>query len=71
MLSDRGATAIIYLVSAIWAANMIVSMLPGSTYQPDPSIHGIFTVIVGGAFALRAKTDRKDNDDDRAGGHRR
>lgn len=61
MLSDRGATAIIYLVSAVWAANMIVSMVPGSNYQPEPSIHGIFTVIVGGAFAVRARVGKDDD----------
>lgn len=69
MLSDRGATAIIYLVSGIWGANMIVSMFPEANYQPDPSIHGIFTLIVGGAFAVRARAQGKS--DDRGGDHKR
>lgn len=69
MLSDRGASAIIYLVSAIWAANMVVSMIPQANYQPDPSIHGIFTVIVGGAFAVRAKAGNSDKGD-RGGDHK-
>lgn len=68
MLSDRGASAIIYLVATIWGANMIVSMVPGSNYSPDPSIHGIFTVIVGGAFAVRAKVNSSDKD--RGGDHK-
>lgn len=55
MLSDKGATTIIYVVTAIWAANMLVSMIPAADYQPDPALHGIFTLIVGGAFALKNK----------------
>lgn len=69
MLSDRGASVIIYLVSGVWAANMIISMIPPLHYQPDPAIHGIFTVIVGGGFAVRAKVEnRREND---GGDHRK
>lgn len=69
MLSDRGYSAIIYLVAAIWGVSMIVSVVPGSNYKPDPAIHGIFTTIVGGSFVLRAKAESRQ---ERSGGdHRR
>jgi hypothetical protein len=62
VLSDRAASTIIYLVAAIWGANMIIAMIPGSGYKPSPEIHGIFTVIVGGAFAARARNDKPGGD---------
>ena len=56
MLSDRAWSTIIYLVAAVWGANMVIAMIPGSGYKPEPEIHGIFTLVLTGAFAARSKS---------------
>lgn len=71
MLSDRGYSAIIYLVAIVWGVNMIVSIIPGSGYKPDPAVHGIFTTIVGGSFVLRAKAESRQERERTGGDHRR
>ena len=65
MLSDKASTIIIYLVAIVWVGNMVAAMIPGTYYRPDPAVHGIFTLIVGGAFALRAQSEGKGRGDDK------
>lgn len=55
MVSDRTANIVIGVVTAIWAGNVLVGMIPATGYQPSEGINAIFTAIVGGAFALRAR----------------
>jgi len=46
------ATAVVVLVSAVWAGNFAASVfVPG--YSSDASINFVFASIVGGAMALR------------------
>lgn len=59
-MSDRTANIVIGVVTAIWAGNVIAGMLSINGYASSEGINGIFTLIVGGAFALRAKS-RTDN----------
>lgn len=54
-MTDKTATIVIYVVTAIWAGNVVVGMIPGSAYQPSEGINAIFTAVIGGAFALRAR----------------
>lgn len=56
MISDRTANAIIAVVTAIWAGNILAGMLPALDHEPSESVNGIFMAIVGGAFALRARS---------------
>lgn len=59
MISDRTATIIIGVITVVWTANIVAGMfLKG--YDTDPAINGIFTLIVGGAFALRHSALSKD-----------
>lgn len=58
MLPQRLASAIIVLVSLVWLANFLLQfIIPG--YHPDSYIHGIFTTVIGGAFAL-SRRDRSE-----------
>ena len=66
MLTDRAATVLIAVVTAIWAVNIIAGMFAFNGYQPSESLNGIFMGIVGGAFALRARAHRGSDDDDEA-----
>ena len=59
MISDKTRTALIWVVTAVWAANFGVGLIPPLDYEPDQTINGIFMAIVGGLFALGART-RKD-----------
>ena len=68
MISDRGATLIVYVVLGIWGAGMLASMWPGSEYRVDPIVHGIFTTTVVGSLTYRMK---KDADSDKTGGSHR
>jgi hypothetical protein len=54
-MSDRTANRVIALVAAVWAANMIAAMWPGSNYQPPEAVNGAFMTIVGGAFLARSR----------------
>lgn len=56
-MNDRTATIVIGIVTTIWAGNILAGMLRFNEYQPSESINGIFMAIVGGAFALRAKSN--------------
>ena len=54
-MSDKTATFIIAIVTAVWAANIVAGMLRWNDYAPSESVNGIFMVIVGGTFAARAR----------------
>lgn len=56
------ASILISVVTAIWAANIIMGMIAFRGYHPDQAINGIFMVIVGGAFALRYRSSDKGGD---------
>lgn len=60
MISDRTATILIGVITAIWAVNIVAGMFQFNSYRPSESINGIFLTIVGGAFALRARGEKKD-----------
>lgn len=55
-MSDRTATAVIGVVTTVWAGNIIAGMFQINGYTPSESLNGIFMAIVGGAFALRARS---------------
>lgn len=61
MISDRTRTAVIVVVTTVWAANFLAGVLVPD-YKPSESINGIFMAIVGGLFALGARTESKKND---------
>lgn len=62
MISDRTKTVVIAVITTVWAANILAGMFELNGYKPSESINGIFLAIVGGAFALGAKNNGKDND---------
>lgn len=62
MLPRPIATAIIVLVSVIWAANFVLQFVVAN-YHPDVTLNGVFMAIVGGALAL----SRKDKNDGSGG----
>lgn len=65
MISDRTANVLIYTVTAIWVMNVLGGMFKVNGYQSSEAINGIFTLIVGGAFALRSyilKREKADKD---------
>lgn len=65
MISDRTANFLIAVVTTVWVGNIAAGMFEINGYQPSESINGIFMAIVGGAFALRARTrDSKKQDDE-------
>ncbi len=47
---------IIGLVSLVWAINFGAPFLIKG-YNPDPAIHGIFMVIVGGLLGLQSRSN--------------
>lgn len=51
MISKPLATAIIIIVTVVWAVNFAAQFFV-TDYDPDVSINGIFMAIVGGALAL-------------------
>jgi hypothetical protein len=57
------ASAIIVLVSLVWAANFVAQFLVAD-YHPDVTLNGVFMAVVGGALAL----SRKDKDGGAGGG---
>lgn len=58
MISDRTATVVIGVVTAIWAANILAGITQFNDYQPSETVNGIFMALVGGAFALRNKNGK-------------
>lgn len=57
MISDRTRTVIIGVVTVVWAMNFLAGLIPAVGYEPDQTINGIFMAIVGGLFALGAKSN--------------
>lgn len=51
MLPKPLATAIIVVVTVVWAINFAAQFIVDS-YEPDVAINGIFMAVVGGALAL-------------------
>jgi hypothetical protein len=54
MIPRQLASAIIVLVSLVWAANFIAQFIVDN-YRPDVTLNGVFMAIVGGALALSRK----------------
>lgn len=54
MLSERTRTIIIFIVTAVWAANFAAGLWIDG-YEPSESINAIFMGIVGGLFAWGAR----------------
>lgn len=63
MIPRQLASAIIVLVSLVWAANFIAQFIVDN-YRPDVTLNGVFMAIVGGALAL----SRKDKGNGSGGG---
>lgn len=59
-MTDRTANVVIGVVTTIWAGNVVAGMFAWNGYQPSEGINAIFTAIVGGAFALRARNRNSD-----------
>jgi hypothetical protein len=57
------ATAIIIVVTLVWAVNFAAQFIVDD-YSPDVAINGIFMAVVGGALALSRRKDGKDEKDD-------
>lgn len=56
------ANVIVAVVSLAWVANFVARFIfPG--YSPDTALDGIFTTVIGAAFALSSHTR-----DDKGGG---
>jgi hypothetical protein len=54
MIPRSLASAIIVLVSIVWAANFFIQFVI-TTYRPDVTLNGVFMAVVGGALALSRK----------------
>jgi hypothetical protein len=66
VISDRTANILIGVVTTMWVGNIVAGMFELNGWQPSESVNGAFMLIVGGAFALRARSkssDGKDGDD--------
>lgn len=55
MIDPKLKNWIISIVTAVWALNFIVGLVPQLNYKPDQAINAIFMAIVGGLFALQAR----------------
>lgn len=62
MIGVRTRTVIIGVVTGVWATNFFAGLVVND-YKPDQAINGIFMAIVGGLFALGARS-KKDGDED-------
>ena len=60
MLPKPLATAIIVIVTIVWAINFGAQFIVDE-YKPDVAINGIFMAVVGGALAL-SRRNNKDGD---------
>lgn len=58
VIGDRTRTVIIGVVTGVWALNFMAGLVPQFEYQPDQAINGIFMAIVGGLFALGARSNK-------------
>lgn len=61
MLSDRSVTAIVGVVTVIWAANVIAG-IASHDYRTPESINAIFVTIVGGALTYKARSKNGGGD---------
>ncbi len=59
MLPKPLATAIIIVVTIVWAVNFAAQFIVAD-YSPDVAINGIFMAVVGGALALSRGTRGDD-----------
>jgi hypothetical protein len=57
VIDETTRRVIIYLVSGVWAVNFGAGFVVEG-YKPDQAINGIFMAIVGGLFALGARSDK-------------
>jgi hypothetical protein len=57
MLPRPLATAIIVVVTIVWAVNFAAQFVVDN-YSPDVAINGIFMAVVGGAIALSRKDSK-------------
>lgn len=64
-MGDRTRTAVIAVVTAVWAVNFAAGLYPAWGYKPEQAINGIFMTIVGGLFALGARKGPPSDDDDK------
>lgn len=55
MIDPKLKNWIISIVTAVWALNFLVGIIPWFHYKPDQAINAIFMAIVGGLFALQAR----------------
>lgn len=62
MLPRALASAIVTLVTIVWAANFVLQFVI-TEYKPDPVLHGVFGSLVGGALALSWKGGGDDPPD--------
>lgn len=61
-MSDRTINILIVVVTGVWAINVFLGVLELNGYQPAKGLNGVFTFIVGSAFAARAaKLTGRDN----------
>lgn len=65
-MTDKTASVIIGVVTAIWAGNIVAGVVQWNGYTPSESVNGIFMAIVGGAFAYRARAKSSDKSDDKS-----
>lgn len=65
MIDPKLKNWIISIVTAVWALNFVVGLVPQLDYKPDQAINAIFMAIVGGLFALQARKppDNGDKED--------
>jgi hypothetical protein len=65
MIDPKLKKQIIYVVTAVWALNFLVGIIPWFDYKPDQAINAIFMAIVGGLFAIseRRPSNREDSKD--------
>ena len=65
MLPKPLATAIIIIVTLVWAANFAAQFIV-EDYSPDVAINGIFMAVVGGALALSRRSGKNDEKGEKA-----
>lgn len=60
MIDPKLRNWIISTVTAVWALNFLVGIIPWFEYKPDQAINAIFMAIVGGLFAISARRPPDD-----------
>lgn len=63
MLNEQIRTGLCVLVAIAWTVSVSVSMV-NPDYRPDPSINGLFGLVVGAVLAVGKKDNSKDPSDD-------